>query len=158
MTTKKKTVKKAVKATPVAKKSAALKMYKPNPLEVLTKIKVDDECFSPTPVNGQSFSVNVYANINSKDTNHKITLPSRAVAVIDCGFEMTVPAGYQAVLKASESYANKGLVITNGCIEGSKRVRVNVINMGREILFIENKHVFAEMTLRNTFSFKWEFE
>lgn len=147
---------KAVVASPIIERTPAADYAEPVVTKIATDIKVKDESFFPVASNPGSPSVDLVANIPSDDSgNSRIALSNRSTAVIDCGFKFRLPPGYRAYITPKSNLADRGLVVTSTYLEGESEVKVTVINVGREILFIEDKQHFAEMIVQPVYTFNW---
>jgi len=134
-------------------KSSA-KSYTAPPLDkVLTKITVDNEKFIPQYATESSVSVGLVANL----PDGAYRMPHRAIVEVDCGFSMTLKTGYRAVVVPRRGIGNRGLMIANGCVENG-RVKVTVMNAGKEILVISDGDIFAEMYIEPIYRFEWAVE
>lgn len=132
----------------------AAKSYIVPPLDrVLTKIVIDNEKFIPQYATEDSVSVGLIANLPEGASR----MPHRAIVEIDCGFSMTLKAGYRAVVVPRSGIGNRGLIISNGHLEQG-RVKVTVMNAGKEILVVSDGDIFAEMYIEPVYRFDWAVE
>jgi len=122
---------------------------------------VADEGFTPEYQTGGSVCVDLAACLPPDHTGQKqLTLPHRSGAVIDAGFSMELPKGYRASITARSGLASKGLMIANapGIIDSDYRgrVRVSVINVGKEIIVIKHGDRIAQMAIEPVYLFDFE--
>lgn len=144
--------KKTVTASPVMKRSPALDYDIPVVTKIATKIDAVDPAFIPKP----SEELNSTDAMVSAKLNSQLRLPHRGSAEVSCGFSIEIPPGYRIVLSAYTPMAAKGLLVTTPHFYGKgEDVKVNVLNVGREILTIDDKQVFALMSIQPVYSFEW---
>lgn len=150
---------KPVLAKPIMERTPAVDYVQPSVTKVATEIVAEDESFIPRNSFPGSPSVGLLANLLPDDAgNTRIALSHRSTAVIDCGFKFTLPPGYRAYVQATTDLAERGLMVTSTYFEGETKVKVTVINVGREILYIDRGQVFAEMTVQPVYAFDWIIE
>lgn len=143
--------KKPVVASPILKRSPASDYAVPHVSKVATKIDPVEPDFIPKPSEiPNSTAVTVAAKLDSQ-----LRLSHRSSAEVDCGFSMELPAGFRAVVSAVPDLASKGLMVTTPDFYGEGPVKVNVMNVGREILTIDHKQAFASMLVQPMCSFDW---
>lgn len=118
----------------------------PNIHKVATNIKADDPKFIPQYDEGMNF-VGLLSN------NDTVRLQHRGTAEIDCGVTIELPVGYKAVVHPEPSLANKGLLLGTSTVSG--RVRVVVLNVGKEILVINHGDRIAQMAVEPVHIFDW---
>ena len=131
--------------TPVVPPSVARDYYTPEIKKIATQIKADDPKFVPE-YKGSA------AILKAKDG---ATLPHRCTAAIDCGFSMTLPAGWKVVLNALPQWAAKGLVVTNPGVVAEGRMKVYVTNVGKEIILIRPGEEVAQLSVEPLYLFDW---
>jgi len=155
MTVKKKSVKKKVTAKPVVKK-AVLQDWTPGKLRAVKTRIGRDAGFEPTP--GEHGCVELRANVPADVSGQRrVALPHRASSFVDCGLSIEVPEGYRAVLKINEDLAKKGVLVANTpAYHTSGRVRVQIINLGRETIVVNHLDKVAQMTVEPIYAFEWE--
>jgi len=122
---------------------------------------VADEGFVPQYQTEGSVCVDLAASVPPDHAGIKqITLPHRASAVIDCGFCMELPKGYRASITARSGLASRGLMVSNspGIIDSDYRgrVKVAVINVGKEIIVIKDGDRIAQMAIEPVYLFDFE--
>lgn len=157
MTTKKKSVKKG-QISSMLPSSPAKDYEQPKIHKVLTRIVVDEEAFIPKH-SPDSSCATIFAKI---EENTRVALAYRTTMNIDCGFSMELSANYRAVIKPVPELAKKGLMVNeNPCVldkSNAGRVCVNVINVGKEIIVINNGDPVAEMYVEPVYLFDWTIE
>ena len=146
--------------SPKKKKVTVVSKLPPNPAQdytqptfhkVATQIEADDPMFVPEYSYAGATGVSLVANIT--ESGGLVRLPHRGCYVVDCGFSMGLPAGYRAEVTASATWANKGLILANADYQG--RVKVAVLNAGKEIIVINHGDRFAQMTISPVYLFDW---
>jgi len=142
---------KCVQVTPIMVESGAKDYAQPSFSKVATEIEAEDD-FTPTiSANG---SAELKANLPEYDMGY-VTMAYRTTIEIDCGFSVTIPAGYRAVVNSIPSMASKGIVATNTPNITEGRVKVYLTNVGKEIAKISHGDIFANMTLYPVYGFEW---
>lgn len=125
--------------------------------KVATKIVADDPMYVPGYQTPGSACVDLVANITEE--GGVLRLPHRGCYVVDCGFSMELPAGYKAEISARSSWASKGLLVANapGQVDTDYRgrVRVAVLNAGKEIIVINHGDRIAQMSIAPVYLFDW---
>lgn len=86
-------------------------------------------------------------------------------ALVDCGFSMALPVGYEAQIRAKSGWAAKGIIVTNateeqegGTIDEDYRLRIKVIltNVGKNIINIEHMDRVAQMAVKPCWYFDFD--
>jgi dUTPase len=139
--------KKKVEVSTILPRNPVCDYVQPVLHKIATEIVVDDSGFIPQYQDGSSAYVDL---ISSSPT---VKLAHRGIATIDCGFTMKLPSGYKAIITTNAELANKGLMVATGYYQG--RVKVVVINQGREIIVINHGDRFAQMCLEPVYLFDW---
>lgn len=127
-------------------------------------IVVSDSKLTPTYQANSSVCADLIAVIpplvNNFPTNGKVALNYRTTARIKTGIKVAIPEGYKMCIAAINSFAEKGLLISNtpAQIDSNCReeVEVLVINAGREIIEIKDGERFAQCWLDKVYKFDWE--
>lgn len=123
---------------------------------VPTKIVLDDPEFQPLYQTDGAAGADLYANLPDGD----IVLHPGNRAIVDCGFSMAVPPGWEAQLRARSGLATKGLSVVNSpaTIDEDYRGRIKVLlkNVGEDPIEIKHKQRFAQMLLKPVWKFGWE--
>ena len=127
---------------------------------VSVKIKAENPLFLPMYKSKDAACADLVANISSElYPNKVIHLAPGQVAVVDCGFSMALPTGWEAQIRCRSSLAEKGIQVTNspGTIDADYRDNVKVIlnNAGKEIVNIEHGKRFAQMALKPVWYINW---
>jgi dUTPase len=137
--------------TPIMVESGAKEYVEPSFSKVATEIKAEDESFIPEIVNG---SAELRADLSEYESEF-VSMAYRTTIEIDCGFSVTIPPGYRAVVNSIPSMASRGLVVTNTPDITEGRVKVYLTNVGKEIVKISHADKFAHMTLYPVYGFEW---
>jgi dUTP pyrophosphatase len=81
------------------------------------------------------------------------------IEVVDCGFSMELPPGWEAQVRARSGLSTRGVTMANGVgtIDDDYRGRVSAIlqNNGREIVVIKHGDRIAQMLLKPVYYFQW---
>lgn len=124
--------------------------------KVPTKIILDEPDFMPQYQTEGAAAADLYANLPDGD----ITLGCEGMAVVDCGFCMALPVGWEAQIRARSGLATKGLQVVNspGTVDSDYRGRIKVIlkNGGDKPITIAHKQRFAQMVLKPVWKFDWD--
>ena len=125
------------------------------------KIKADNPQFIPMYKTAGSVAADLVANIPANETGDRVIhLGPGHIEVIDCGFNMALPVGWEAQIRCRSGLATRGVQVTNGIgtIDSDFRGRVTVIvnNAGREIINIKHGDRFAQMALKPVWYFAWD--
>lgn len=156
---KEKKNKAVVTASPIMKKSLAADYAQPSITKVAANIVAENDYYIPKESFPGSPTVDLRAKLAPDDAGtSRISLPHRSTAVVNCGFKLTLPAGYRAYVNIKPNLAHRGLMATSTYFEGESDVKVTLINVGREILYVEPDQVFAEMTVQPVYTFQWIFD
>ncbi len=138
-------------------------LNRPTVKYVDTLIVSDGSNFVPTYETEDAAAADLKANIEEDVAgNRKVTLTSRTMAIIDCGFTMELPWGWEANISARSGWASRGLIVTNapGLIDPDFRGRVKVLvaNIGKEILVINHGDRIAQIKPVPVYKFRWRGE
>jgi len=108
----------------------------------------------------------LYANFELDPRGErKLTLAPGYTALVDCGFSMALPMGFEAQIRARSGLASKGIIVTNaaeeqegGTIDDDYRLRLKVIlsNVGRSLVTFEHLDRIAQMSIRPVWYFDFE--
>jgi dUTP pyrophosphatase len=122
--------------------------------KVSVKIKADSEEFIPKYKTEGAACADLFCNQESVRI-----LPNRVV-VIDCGFSMELPQGWEAVIRSRSGLSSKGLQVTNSpaTIDSDYRGRIKVIlnNSSKEIIDLHKGDRIAQISLKPVWFFDWE--
>jgi len=121
-------------------KSPAMDYVRPEINKVAVKISADEDFFLPTCSTSDG-KADVFANIPSGE----MQIEHGGVAVVDCGFEMTLPPGY----KASVHTSLEGLFVS---LVDSKRMKVSVFNASNKYV-LQNKQPIAKIWIEPVYFF-----
>jgi dUTPase len=136
--------------------SPAQDFYNPDLFNVKTEVKADDSKFIPK-YEEDSAVADLFANPPADVNGQKVfRLPYRSSVLVDCGFEVELPNGYKATITAHPDFAARGLIVPESPrIIKKGRVQVPVINVGKEIIVIQEGDSFARMSLEPVYMFDW---
>jgi dUTP pyrophosphatase len=139
---------------------------------VPTKIVADDPKYQPQYKTAGAACADLVAKITEQepgaflDADEKgekawaVSLPSRAIRLVDCGFSMQLPEGWKAECTARSGLASRGLVVCNapGQIDEDYRGRIKVIlgNVGKEIFKVRDGDRIGQLFPVPVFRFTWE--
>lgn len=126
---------------------------------VKTKIVLDDPMFKPERKTSGSSGYDLVANLKDKP-GQQITFPYRHTEIIDCGFKMKIPEGYEALITPRSSMGAKGLIVTNspGTIDSDfcGKIKVLITNVGKEVACIKHGDRIAQMKIVPVYGFDFE--
>lgn len=124
--------------------------------KVPTKIVLDDPDFAPAYQTDGAAGADLYANLPNGD----LSIRPGGREIVDCGFSMAVPPGWEAQLRARSGLATQGLSVVNSpaTIDEDYRGRIKVIlkNVGDAPIEIKHKQRFAQMLLKPVWKFDWQ--
>lgn len=141
-----------VTVTPIMVKSGAKEYVQPSFSKVVTEVDAEDDLFIPEI--SENGSAKLRANLSEYESGF-VSMAYRTTVEIDCGFSITIPPGYRAVVNSIPSMASRGLVVTNTPNITEGRVKVYLTNVGKEIVKISHTDQFAYMTLYPVYGFEW---
>jgi len=136
------------------------KNYTGSQFKIVTSIKPDESVFVPEYKSDDSDVCELRANLPQDDSgSRKIVLPYRTVCIIDCGFFLTIPDGYKLDIRMSDesSRVQKGMIVSGYYLEKG-RLKVVVMNCGKELIVINHEDVFATMSIDPIYKFEWSVE
>lgn len=123
---------------------------------VNTKIVADAPEFIPKYKSDGAACADLVANVPEGE----VEIGPGRTAVIDCGFRMQIPAGFEVQVRARTSMARKGVVVTNGpgTIDDDYRGRVMVIltNTGLQHVRVRHLERVAQIAIKPVWYFHWE--
>jgi dUTP pyrophosphatase len=157
--------KKKGEITPIIPKPAN-REYVERTKRVLTPIVADSPEFIPQYKTKGSACCDLRANLPPDPRGErKLTIAPGYTELVDCGFSIALPKGYEAQIRARSGLAAKGLICTNateeqegGTIDDDYRLRLKVIlsNVGRSIITIEHMDRIAQMSVRPCWYFEFD--
>jgi hypothetical protein len=112
---------------------------RPEIRKVAADIHADDEFFLPR-CSSSDGRAEVFANVSES-----IELEHGAMAMVDCGFEMSLPAGY----RISACGISERLFIS---LADTKRVKVSVFNSGSKCI-LQNRQPIAKIWIEPVYFF-----
>lgn len=124
-------------------KSPARDYVRPDVNKVAIKIKSDDDFFRPM-ISTPDGKAEIFANLGGAK---EIQVGQGGVVVVDCGFEMSLPAGY----RASVSSSVPGLFIS---LVEAQRIKVSVFNSGDKCV-LQDRQVIGKIWIEPVYFFEW---
>lgn len=129
--------------------------------KVPVKIVADDPIFIPKYKTAGAAACDLIANIPTNDAGHNfVSIMPNQVEVIDVGFSMELPPGWEAQIRVRSGLATQGLQVTNspGTIDSDYRGRIKVIvNSGsKNIIRITHGDRFAQMLIKPVWQIDWQ--
>lgn len=115
---------------------------RPEISKVSVFLEVDSPEFAPSS-NGLDGSALIFANI----PDGTLVLPRGGTKVVDCGFTVSVPAGYRCRVSSNLH----GVILE---AVDSKRFKVNVINLGDETT-LNNRDAIGRLWVEPVYFFEW---
>jgi len=120
-------------------KSPAMDYVRPEIRKVAANISADDDFFLPR-CSSPDGRAEVFANVSES-----IELEHGAMTVVDCGFEMTLPAGY----RISACGISERLFVS---LLDSKRIKVSVFNSGDKCV-LQDRQTIAKIWIEPVYFF-----
>jgi len=115
----------------------------------------DDPTFIPEGQSQTGYQL-LKANLEPDASGKRVArLPSRSSFLIDCGFRMAMEAGWEAEVRITNFWAEKGLTITTPPIRNGERVKVLVTNIGKDVVDINHCSPVALIKPVPTHYFVW---
>jgi dUTP pyrophosphatase len=107
-----------------------------------------------------SAACDLVANIPTNDAGHTfISVMPNQTEVIDVGFRMSIPFGWEVQIRIRSSFAIQGLQVTNspGTIDSDYQGRIKVIVNGasKNIIRINHGDRFAQMLIKPIWQVDW---
>jgi dUTP pyrophosphatase len=115
---------------------------------VSVKIKADSEEYIPRYETKDATCADLICN------ELFVRLLPNQVVVIDCGFSIVLPTGWEALIRPVIGLAVKGIQVTNSPYKD--RIKVVLSNAGKEIVDIRKGEKFAQITLKPVWKFDWQ--
>lgn len=124
------------------------------------QIVPDSQEFIPQYKTDGSAACDLRANIPADDTGRRVvTVMPNQIEIIDVGFSMILPSGWEAQIRARSGLATKGLQVTNapGTIDSDYlgRIKVIVNNTSKNIINISHLERFAQMLVKPVWKINW---
>jgi dUTP pyrophosphatase len=129
-------------------------------------IMADAPEFIPQYKTSGAACCDLYANLEPDGRGDKrLTLAPGYTALVDCGFSMALPKGFEAQIRSRSGVSTKGIIVTNaaeeeegGTIDDDYRLRIKVIltNVSRSLVTFEHMDRIAQMSLRPVWYFDFE--
>jgi dUTP pyrophosphatase len=124
------------------------------------KIIADSPEFIPQYKTAGAAGADIVANIPPNDVGHRfIQVMPNQVEVVDAGFSMAVPEGYEVQIRPRSGLACRGLQVTNspGTIDCDFRGRVKIIlnNTSKNIITLNHLDRIAQMVIAPVLRAEW---
>jgi dUTP pyrophosphatase len=155
--------KKKATCTSMVPKSVVRSFMGKEARHVRVKIAADSGDFIPTYKTKGAACCDLRANLQPDALGHKqLTIAPGYTELVDCGFSIQMPAGYETQIRARSGLAVKGIIVTNateeaegGTIDDDYRGRIKVIlsNVGRQIVTLNHMDRIAQMSIRPVWYF-----
>jgi len=145
------------KIRPIRKKSPAEEYAIPDICSVATEINATDPDFIPVCSDKKYIAdVRVVVSVLDNMGQQSLRLNHRSIEVLDCGFNITLPAGFRIRAEAKPNWANRGLLVSN-CFVENQCLKLTVVNIGKETpLVIPHKANVAHIWAEPVYLFNWE--
>lgn len=121
--------------------------------KIPVKIKADSPEFIPQYKTSGAAAADIVANIpvNEQGLRNLLVMPNQ-VEIIDAGFCMEIPDGWEVQIRARSGMATRGLQVTNspGTIDSDYTGRVKIIlnNASKNIITITHGDRIAQMLIK----------
>jgi len=128
--------------------------------KIPVKIVADSPQFIPKYKTSGAAAADLVANIPTNDAGHNFVsvMPSQT-EVIDCGFSMSLPQGWEAQIRARSGLAIQGLQVTNGpgTIDSdfTGRIKVIVNSASKNIIRITHGDRVAQILIKPVWQIDW---
>ena len=123
--------------------------------KVNVKIIADHQDFIPKYQTQGSACADLMCNLS---IDYQIIHPNELV-VLDCGFSMEMPYGWEAQIRPRSGLSLKGLSVVNspGIIDSDYRGRIKVAlkNISEDKIIIQNKQRIAQISIHSVTQFNW---
>lgn len=130
------------KAIPKFPATPAKNYSRPEICRVSVILEADEPSFAPSSTSDDG-SATVFANLPSGG----LALPHGGSAVVDCGFSVTLPAGYRTRVTSAVA----GLSVD---VVDSKRFKLSVTNLGEETT-LKDRGAIAMLWVEPVYFFDW---
>ena len=155
--------KKKATCTSMVPKSVVRSFMGKEARHVRVKIAADHGDFIPTYKTKGAACCDLRANLPPDILGHKqLTIAPGHTELVDCGFSIQMPSGYETQIRARSGLAAKGIIVTNatdeeegGTIDDDYRGRIKVIltNVGKQIVTLTHMDRIAQMSIRPVWYF-----
>lgn len=121
--------------------------------KIPVKIKADSPEFIPQYKTSGAAAADIVANISSNEQGLKtlLVMPNQ-IEIIDAGFSMEIPDGWEVQIRGRSGLATRGLQVTNspGTIDSdyTGRVKIIVNNTSKNIITITHGDRIAQMLIK----------
>jgi dUTP pyrophosphatase len=118
--------------------------------KIPVKIKADAPEFIPKFKSKGAAAADLVANIPTNDSGHNfVSITPNQIEIIDVGFSMSLPLGWEAQIRVRSGLASQGLQVTNspGTIDCDYfgRIKVIVNSTSKNIIRITHGDRFAQI-------------
>ena len=134
-----------------------------NPIgsKIPVKIVADSPLFIPKYKTAGAAACDLIANIPKNDAGHDfISIMPNQTELVDVGFSMSLPLGWEAQIRVRSGLAVQGLQVTNspGTIDSDYRGRIKVIvnSTSKNIIRITHGDRFAQMLIKPVWQIDWQ--
>lgn len=139
----------------------SMSLSSPTGSKVPVSIVADSDFFVPIYKTEGAAACDLIANIPQNDAGHDfVSIMPNQVEVIDVGFSMALPSGWEAQIRVRSSLALQGLQVTNspGTIDSDYRGRIKVIvnSTSKNIIKITHGDRFAQMLIKPVYQIEWQ--
>jgi dUTP pyrophosphatase len=128
--------------------------------KIPVKIKADAPEFIPKFKSKGAAAADLVANIPTNDAGHNfVSIMPNQVEIIDVGFAMSLPLGWEAQIRVRSGLASQGLQVTNspGTIDCDYfgRIKVIVNSTSKNIIRITHGDRFAQILVKPVWQIDW---
>ena len=129
--------------------------------KIPVQIVADAPMFIPKYKTAGAAACDLIANIPTNDAGHNfVSIMPNQTELIDVGFRMSLPSGWEAQIRARSGLAVQGLQVTNspGTIDSdyTGRVKVIVNSTSKNIIRITHGDRFAQMLIKPVWVIDWQ--
>ena len=127
---------------------------------VPVKIKADSPEFVPQYKSAEAAAADIVANIPPDEVGRRsVTIMPNQVEVVDAGFSVEIPEGWEMQIRCRSGLAAKGLQVTNspGTIDSdyTGRVRVILNNTSKNIITVNHGDRIAQILIKPVWRISW---
>jgi len=124
------------------------------------KIKADSPEFIPQYKTAGAAAADIVANIPLNDHgNRSILIMPNQIEVVDSGFSVEIPDGWEIQIRGRSGLATKGLQVTNspGTIDSDYTGRIKIIlnNTSKNIITINHGDRIAQLLIKPVWKINW---
>jgi len=145
-----------VKVKHILNKSKAEIYTQPNLFLVSTELVADEPEFTPVYNEPNLADVFIIAPFLDHLGVQALRLNHRSILVVDCGFSVKLPKGFQIRGATKKEWANRGLFVSQVYLEND-RLKLTIVNIGTESpLVINHKSCIAQVWVEPVYFFDWK--